>query len=339
MTSTRVAPRAVVAAVLLICAAAAPVQALPIDPQPSSGGVTGIVADDSGAPVAAATLTLTAADNSRIEGAAGADGRFSFAGVPAGPFTLAVAAPGFAGQTISGRVAAGETATLAGIRLRLAVHAEAIEVTPSVVEIADQQIKEQEQQRVLGIVPNFYVSFLPDAAPLNPRQKFRLSWKSRTDPVELAFVGVAAGIQQARNDFPGFGGGASGYAKRYAAAYAAGWTRSLISRVLMPTVFRQDPRYFYKGTGTVPARLAYALSRSVVRKGDNGRWQPNYSGILGSLASGAISNFYYPKEDRHGARLTLENTALGIAGGAVGHVAQEFLYARLTSRAHKRDRP
>ena len=210
-----------------------------------------------------------------------------------------------------------------------------IDVTPSASEIAEQQIREQERQRVFGVVPNFYVSFIPDAAPLNVRQKFQLSWKARSDPMQFAFVGFVAGVQHWRNDYSGFGDGASGYAKRYAAAYATVWTRSMITQVLLPSVLRQDPRYFYKGTGSTRSRALYAMSRSVIRKGDNGRWQPNYSGILGSLASGAISNFYYPEEDRRGARLTLENTAIGIASGAIRYVTQEFLYARFTSR-HRR---
>ena len=98
---------------------------------------------------------------------------------------------------------------------------------------------------------------------------------------------------------------------------------------------RQDPRYFYKGTGSAGSRFVYAISRSVIRKGDNGHWKPNYSGILGNLASGANSNFYYPKEDRRGAQLTLGNAALGMAGGAIGHLAQEFLFGRITSRGHR----
>ena len=108
---------------------------------------------------------------------------------------------------------------------------------------------------------------------------------------------------------------------------------------IFPSLLKQDPRYFYKGTGTKRSRFFHAVPSAVVCKGDNQRWQPNYSGILGSLASGAISNFYYPPEDRRGARLTLQNTALGIGGGAVGHIAQEFLYARITSRGHRHRDP
>jgi len=214
-----------------------------------------------------------------------------------------------------------------------------VDVRPTTVEQAQQQIEQQETQRLFGVLPNFFVSYLPDAAPLTARQKFELSWKSRVDPVQFGVVGIVAGIQQARNDFSGFGGGAEGYAKRYAAAYANTLTRTFITRVALPSLFKQDPRYFYKGTGSRKSRVAYALSRAVIRKGDNGRWQPNYSGILGSLASGAVSNLYYPSENRRGARLTFENTAIGLGGAAVGHLAQEFLFKRLTSHSRQSTAP
>lgn len=313
---------------------AAEATATAMEVQPSTGTIVGAIADETGAPLAAATVTLSSG-GSRIDLATDSHGAFSLGNVPAGPFTLSVAAHGFAGQTLSGAVAAGGVVNLGEIRLRVAVTATSVEVTPTVAEIAEAQIAEQEQQRVFGVVPNFYLSFVPDAAPLNPRQKLQLSWKMRTDPMQFAFVAVVAGVQQARGDFSGFGDGASGYAKRYAAAYATGFTSTLMTRAVMPAVFRQDPRYFYKGTGSTRSRVGYALSRSVIRKGDNGRWQPNYSGILGSLAAGAISNLYYPEEDRRGVGLTLRNTALGLAGGAVGHVMQEFLYARFTSHGRQ----
>jgi hypothetical protein len=210
-----------------------------------------------------------------------------------------------------------------------------VDVTPTPVELAERQIKAQEQQRLFGVLPNFFVSYLPDAVPLNTRQKFQLSWKSRLDPVQFGVVGIVSGIQQARNDFSGFGDGAEGYAKRYAAAYANILTRSLISQVALPSLFKQDPRYFYKGTGSTASRIGYAISRAVIKKGDNGRWQPNYSGILGSLAAGGLSNLYYPAENRKGIQLTFENAAIGIGGAAVGHLAQEFLFKRLTSHTPK----
>jgi hypothetical protein len=324
---------------VLICAcddrAEASAQAAP---QRSTGSVAGRVVDDTGSPVAEAVVVLTGDDRPRIEVAAGADGRFLLADVAPGDFRLTVSAPGFATQTASGTVGPGGVSNLPPIRLTLSVNAVSVDVTPSIAEIAEQQLKEETQQRVLGFVPNFYVSFNPDAAPLNPGQKLKLSWKAHTDPVQFASVAIIAGVQQWRNDYSEFGDGASGYARRYAAAYAMVWTRAMLTQVALPTVFRQDPRYFYKGSGGVGSRTAYALSRTVIRRGDDGRSQPNYSGILGSLAAGAVSNLYYPAEDRKGATLTLENAALGLVAGAAGHLAQEFLWGRLTSKAGPPDK-
>ncbi|HUK37161.1 MAG TPA: hypothetical protein VLV86_24770 [Vicinamibacterales bacterium] len=210
-----------------------------------------------------------------------------------------------------------------------------VDVVPNRREIADEQIKQQEQQRVLGVFPNFRVSYDPNAVPLDSRQKFHLSWKSLVDPVSFAGTGIAAGIQYARGDFSGFGGGADGYAKRYAALYATRVTSTMIGNVALPALFKQDPRYFYKGTGSTRSRVGYAISRAVVRKGDNGRWQPDYSRVFGHLASGAMSNLYYPEEDRHGIGLTLTNTAIGLGGAAIGNLMQEFLYARFTTHARR----
>jgi hypothetical protein len=141
---------------------------------------------------------------------------------------------------------------------------------------------------------------------------------------------VIAGVQQATNDFSGYGQGAQGYAKRYGASYADLVTGTFIGGAILPSLLKQDPRYFYKGTGSVRSRVLYAVANSVICKGDNGRWQPNYSGIIGSLASGGISNLYYPSTDRAGAALTFENMLLGIGETAAVNLLQEFVMRRLT---------
>jgi hypothetical protein len=95
-------------------------------------------------------------------------------------------------------------------------------------------------------------------------------------------------------------------------------------------VLHQDPRYFYKGTGRIASRALYAIASVVICKGDNGRWQPNYSNVLGDLAAAGISNLYYPASDRDGAELTIRNSLIGTAGGAVGNLFQEFLIKRIS---------
>jgi hypothetical protein len=324
------------AVALFLCASPAwPQTSKPDVQQP--GAISGTIVDDTGAAVAGAKVALSHDGISpRSEVLSREDGQFLFARVSSGPYRLIVSASGFADQTLSGVLGSGEVSSLPPIRLTLAFGAAAVDVTSTRVEQAQRQIEEQEQQRLFGVLPNFYVSYIPDAVPLTASQKFELSWKSRLDPVGFGVVGIVAGIQQARNVHSGFGDGAEGYGRRYAAAYANGLTRSLITQVLLPSVFKQDPRYFYKGTGSTKSRIGYAMSRAVVKKGDNGHWQPNYSGILGSLASGGLSNLYYPAEDHKGVRLTVENAAIGIGGAALGHLAQEFLYKRLTTHSRKR---
>jgi len=73
----------------------------------------------------------------------------------------------------------------------------------------------------------------------------------------------------------------------------------------------------------------------VICKGDNKKWQPNYSGILGSLAAGGISNLYYPDSDKTGAALTFENTLIGIGTTAAANLLQEFVIKKLTPNAPK----
>jgi hypothetical protein len=191
---------------------------------------------------------------------------------------------------------------------------------------------------VLGVIPNFYVSYVPGAVPLTTKQKFEIAWKTVIDPVTLVvLVGGAAGVEQAENHFSGYGQGAQGYAKRYGAGYADTITGTFIGGAILPSLLKQDPRYFYKGTGSTPSRILYAVANAVICKGDNGHWQTNYSNILGSLASGGISNIYYPAADRNGAGLTFENAAIGIGATAVTNLLQEFVIRKLTPKVPNRN--
>jgi hypothetical protein len=94
------------------------------------------------------------------------------------------------------------------------------------------------------VLPNFYVSYVPNAVPLTAKQKFKLAWKATVDPSNFVVTGVVAGLQQADNDFGGYGQGAEGYAKRYGANFADSVAGNFIGGALFPSLLRQDPRYF-----------------------------------------------------------------------------------------------
>lgn len=188
---------------------------------------------------------------------------------------------------------------------------------------AKEQLKQQEHQRILRVLPNFNTSNVQNAAPLSPKQKFHLALRSAVDPVQFAITAADAGLSQLNNSFPGYGQGMEGYGKRYGAAYADSFDGTLLSGAVFPVLLHQDPRYFRKGTGTVKARLWYAIRSTVVSKGDNGKWEPNYSNILGNLAAGGIANLYYPSSDR-GAELTFQRAFIVTAEGSLGSIFVEF---------------
>jgi hypothetical protein len=263
------------------------------------------------------------------------NGHFQFTDVLPGDFQLAITSDGFQTQKLAGSLHPGENYETPAIVLPFAIATSEVRVTASQVEVAEEQLKDEEKQRVFGVIPNFYVAYAPNAPPLTSKQKFRLAWRSSIDPVSFLASGFFAGIEQADNQFAGYGQGAQGYAKRFGANYADSFISTMIGGAILPSLLKQDPRYFYKGTGTVRSRIFYAIANSVICKGDNGRWQPNYSGIIGSLAAGGISNIYYPASDREGITLTVEETLLGIASSAAQNLFQEFLVRRLTPKLTK----
>ena len=298
----------------------------------AAGTAGGRVVDQTGKGVAGADVILTHDLDSMIqEGQSDEDGHFSFANVSPGSLQITIAAEGFTAQMISATLHSGEHYVFPQITLTLATQITEIRVSPSMNEIAQDQLKDQEKQRVFGIVPNFYVSYVREAAPLTSKQKFHLAFKATTDPVSIASVSIIAGVNQAADRYSGYGQGAQGYAKRYGASYANFASGLFIGGAVLPSLFKQDPRYFYKGTGTTRSRLLYALSRVVICKGDNQKWQPNYSSILGDLAAGGISNLYIPEKDRHGAALTFENAGISLATSAAIGVLQEFVLHKVTS--------
>jgi len=335
-----VARKLVVAAALLAapCFALAQYQRPPAKPadEPSAGTVAGTIADPTGALVPGAHVKLTAADQSTRETVSDSNGQFYFLDVPPGNFQLNVSALNFNTEVVAGTVGPGEHYVAPQIVLALATQTTSVTVTQTQEEIAQEQVKIEEHQRVLGVIPNFYVSYIPDAAPLTPRQKFRLAWKSSSDPITVVLIGALAGSEQANNQFKGYGQGAQGYAKRFGATYADVVDGTFLGSAVLPSLLHQDPRYFYKGTGSFRSRLLYAFSNAFICKGDNRKWQPNYSNILGNLAAGGIANAYYPASNR-GAGLTFETAGIRIGETAVAGIFQEFIVRKLTPNLPSRN--
>lgn len=302
-------------------------------------GISGTVNDSESGVIPGAQVVLsgpTAADQQTAT--ANDSGGFAFENLrPGVPYRVTISANGFVSWTSPEIVLnAGQYQILTGAKLEIAGGSTSVTVSAksSDIQLATEQLHMEEQQRVLGVVPNFYVVYDHNAAPLTTKLKFELAWKEEANPITILGEGFVAGLDQT-GATPDYTEGAKGYFERFGAVYTDGFTDIMFGGAILPSLLHQDPRYFYKGEGTTRSRVLYALENSFICKGDNGRWEPNYSSIGGDLISGAISNAYYPRTNR-GASLVFVNAGLTTGGRMVDDVVQEFLLKRFTtgSRNH-----
>lgn len=301
-------------------------------PNPQGGNISGTVMDTDDNVITGATVFLEDDTMKPVRTAiTGDEGEFAFADVrPDEPRIVTVRAPEHL-PWISGPVTLtpGKFVFLTGIRLRLSGGVTSVTVNAFPSDIATQQLRAEERQRAFGIIPNFYVSYESHPAPLSDKMKFALALKLDSDPVTLVGAALFAGIDQAA-DTPDYGRDAQGYMQRFGATYADIVTDNIVGSALLPSLLHQDPRYFYKGSGTTSSRIAHAIEYAFVCRGDNGQLQPNYSAIGGDLAAGAVSNLYYPARNRGGG-LVLQNSAIMAGTRVADGLLQEFVLRRFTT--------
>ena len=297
-----------------------------------TGNISGTVLDTRGDVVQGAKVTLTAQSGSDPRTVvSGSDGQFAFMGLPPDVYRISVTALGMSGFT-STRIPlqAGEVRFVPAIKLLVSGGSTNVTVNGNKEELAQEQVQIAVQQRVVGVIPNFYSTYDWNAPPMGAKQKFHLSIRSIIDPVSFLTVAAIAGAEQYQNDFPDYGGGIEGYGKRYGAALANHVSADLLGKALYPSIFHEDPRYFYKGRGSFRSRALYAISAAVMTRTDDGRWRFNYSNVLGNFSAGAISNLYYPESDR-GVSLFLLNGLADTGADAAANLIREFLLKGITT--------
>jgi hypothetical protein len=306
-------------------------------PKPEKGRITDTVIDVNNGVVAGATVVLEGSALRDPRTAVSDDnGFFEFNDLDPGTYNVSVNAKGFA-NWISPAVVVepGQFVILTGARLKIADALTTVSVTYSPEQVATEQVKIAEQQRVFRVIPNFYVVYDHDAAPLTTKLKFELALKTSVDPVTVIGTGLLAAIYQA-GDVPNYGQGMQGYGKRVGAIAAGGISNIMIGGAILPSLLHQDPRYFYQGTGTRKSRIFHALSSPLICRGDNGRLQPNYSSLGGDLASASLSNAYYPASNR-GAGMVFQNLLINTGERMLNGVIQEFILRKLTSKGKNRE--
>jgi hypothetical protein len=303
-------------------------------PEPQTGSINGTVTDTEDDAIAGATIVLTGATpGNRHTVTSNGSGFFEVDDLAPGTYHAAVTMKDFVDWTSQDiLLKPGQDLDIPDITLQVGSSI-VVNAVFSPVQIATQQVKVEEEQRLLGVLPNFYVTYDPDPVALTAKLKFELAIKSSIDPATFVAANIFSGIEQAA-DRPDYVQGAKGYGQRLGAAYADGVSDILIGGAILPSLLHQDPRYFYNGKGTKKHRFLYAVATPFICKGDNGRWQPNYSSIGGDLASGALSNLYYPQSNR-GVGLVFTSAAISTGGRAINALAQEFVFRKLTSKGKK----
>jgi hypothetical protein len=184
-----------------------------------------------------------------------------------------------------------------------------------------QDAAKQNQEQTAGVsndrlfwtLPNFLTVNSTHLPPLTAGQKFKVVARGTFDPVEYAYIAFLAGISQAEDSEPGYGQGAAGYGKRYGAAFTDNAIENFMTAAILPSLLKQDPRFYQSDRGGFGRRLGYAMSRIVVTHSDSGHTQFNFSEVAGSAMAAAISTYsYHPSGDR-----TLRNTG-SVWGTQVG---------------------
>ena len=191
--------------------------------------------------------------------------------------------------------------------------------TPPASKKEAQDVSRQERtgvsnDRLFYALPNFLTVQTNNVPPLSTRQKFWVVTRSSFDYIEIPWYGFLSGISQAQNSEPGYGQGAEGFGKRFGSAAADGTIENYLTGAVLPSLLRQDPRFYQSGQGTFWQRTRYAISRIFITRSDAGKSEFNFSEVVGSAMSAGISTYtYHPRSDHN-----LGN-ALSVWGSEVGY--------------------
>ena len=290
--------------------------------------LSGVVKDVGGTPVSGANVELTGPDGNKRATVTDEDGEYEFAEVAAGRYAVSVKAEGLADGRVAVAVPSSGSVEVPEFALKLETVNSEVEAV-SQKELAEIQLKQEETQRVLGFIPNFYVAYDPNTVPLTQIQKFKLADRTVIDPVTIASVALGAGIDQALQTPVEWGQDWPGYGQRFGAVFAGTVVGVELSGAVFPAIFHQDPRYFFKGTGTTGERVHWALKQALEQKGDNGKWQVGYSNMLGDVAASAVTVALYPHQNTNWGGTLAADFALNIAGQAFGNLMEEFVVPKL----------
>jgi hypothetical protein len=295
--------------------------------------IKGVISDIQGGLVPDAQILIACGQPAVTrETRADPQGFFNVGGLPAGTCSVTIRSQGLETYVLRDlHLRPGETYSLPEVALPIARTSADVTVTITTEQLAAEELHDELKQRVFGVLPNFYTSYQWDAAPLTGRQKLKLTLRAATDPVFLGTTAITAGIQQAQNTYPEYGGGPAGYWSRYGADYGDAVIGRFMGSVVFSTVFHQDPRYFVMTNGTWERRTWHAVSSTFMQRNDKTRrFEPAYAHLLGAATTGLIASTYHPGSSP--GKMVLDDTVLDLGGKAANNLIREFVLRHLARR-------
>jgi len=197
--------------------------------------------------------------------------------------------------------------------------------TPSPASATDAKavVPAVEDKRAYGVLPNYRTAEAGvPYSPITPHQTLMIGFKDSFDGAAYPLAAFFTGISQLANSNPSFGQGFKGFAHRYGTSFADQVIGNMLTESFLPLAFHEDPRFFRKGTGTKLGRLAYAASRVLVCRADNGHNTFNAAEVVGNGIVGAVGNAYYP--DARGFKDTMSRMWTQIGTDTISNALKEF---------------
>jgi hypothetical protein len=159
--------------------------------------------------------------------------------------------------------------------------------------------------------------------PPTSREAFKIATENSFDYSAFVFVGITSLLAEGTDAHTQLGKGVGGYWAYYWRGYLDKTDGNYWVDWAMPTVFRQDERYYAMGDGGIWKRGIYAASRELITPNYHGKNTFNTSEILGRGASQAISLAYYPSQTQTAGAFA-EKYAYAVGRDALTNVVREF---------------
>ena len=162
------------------------------------------------------------------------------------------------------------------------------------------------------------------AQPLSAPEKVIFSFTEVARPISLLPALYSASYEQLFNTDPKYGKDSGAFGQKIGSALLRSASVRVFSDGIFAAAFHQDPRYYRIAQGNVVRRGVLSARQAIMRRGDDGSDQFNYSGIVGRAVAAALTTTYYPEPSVTGRVVGL-TFATSIATDAGGNLVLEFL--------------